>query len=61
MTVKVWANSADPDQTAPKEAVWSGSSLFAISLHHFDNGLFVWILGRLQQRFLVSQNLETLH
>ena len=25
-----WANSADPDQTAPREAVWSGSTLFAI-------------------------------
>ena len=26
------ANSADPDQTAPSEAVWSGSALFAIPL-----------------------------
>ena len=25
-----YANSADPDQTAPKGAVWSGSTLFAI-------------------------------
>ena len=25
-----WANSVDPDQTAPKDAVWSGSTLFAI-------------------------------
>ena len=25
-----YANSADPDQTASKEAVWSGSTLFAI-------------------------------
>ena len=25
-----WANSADPDQTAPKGAVRSGSTLFAI-------------------------------
>ena len=25
-----WANSADPDQTAPEGAVWSGSTLFAI-------------------------------
>ena len=24
-----WANSADPDQTAPRGAVWSGSALFA--------------------------------
>ena len=27
---QVWANSVDPDQTAPKGAVWSGSTLFAI-------------------------------
>ena len=26
----VWANSADPDQTAPRGAAWSGSTLFAI-------------------------------
>ena len=25
-----WENSADPDQTAPRRAVWSGSTLFAI-------------------------------
>ena len=25
-----WANSADPDQTAPRGAVWSGATLFAI-------------------------------
>ena len=27
-----YANSADPDQTAPQGAVWSGSTLFAIPL-----------------------------
>ena len=26
----VWANSADPDQTASRRAIWSGSTLFAI-------------------------------
>ena len=26
-----YANSADPDQTAPEGAVWSGSTLFAIT------------------------------
>ena len=26
----VWANSIDPDQTAPRGAVWSGSILFVI-------------------------------
>ena len=25
-----YANNADPDQTAPEGAVWSGSALFAI-------------------------------
>ena len=27
---QVWANSADPDQTAPWGAIWSGFALFAI-------------------------------
>ena len=27
-----YANSADPDQTVPEGAVWSGSVLFAIPL-----------------------------
>ena len=27
---EAWANSADPDQTIPRGAVWSGSTLFAI-------------------------------
>ena len=27
---QVWANSVDPDQTAHRGAVWSGSTLFAI-------------------------------
>ena len=27
-----YANSADPDQTAPSGAVWSGSALFAFPL-----------------------------
>ena len=28
-----YANSVDPDQTAPEAAVWSGSTLFAIPLN----------------------------
>ena len=32
-----YANSADPDQTAPEGAVWSGSTLFAISLNILRN------------------------
>ena len=31
----VWANSVDPDQTAPRGAVWSGSTLFASSVYIF--------------------------
>ena len=30
MVKKVWADSVDPDQTAPIGAVWSGFTLFAI-------------------------------
>ena len=33
----VFANSAEPDQTAPLGAVWSGSTLFAITLSIFRN------------------------
>ena len=60
-----WANSADPDQTAPRGAIWSGSSLFAIPFASFRRntlwfGFFVWISGRLQQSFLASENLGTL-
>ena len=71
---QVWANSADPDQTAPRGAVWSGTAvgavwsgtaLFAIPFPSFwwntlRFGLFVIILGRLQQSFLASENLGTL-
>ena len=32
-----YANSADLDQSAPKGAVWSGSTLFAISLIIISN------------------------
>ena len=31
----VWANSADSDQTAPRGAVWSESTLFAIASASF--------------------------
>ena len=30
--IYAYANSADPAQTAPEGAVWSGSTLFAIPL-----------------------------
>ena len=61
----VWANSADPDQTVPRGAVWSGSSLLAIPFtslwpNTLRFGHFVWILGRLQQSFVASGNLGTL-
>ena len=32
-TAPSYANSVDPDQTAPTGAVWSGSTLFAIPLN----------------------------
>ena len=31
MLRQIWANSVDPDQTAPVGAVWSESALFAIN------------------------------
>ena len=34
---QVVANSADPDQTAPRGAVWSGFTLFAILSASFGN------------------------
>ena len=34
----VYANSSDPDQTAPEGAVWSGSTLFAIALSILRDG-----------------------
>ena len=34
-----YANSVDPDQTAPGEAVWSGSTLFAIPICNFKKQL----------------------
>ena len=39
------ANSVDPDQTAPKGAVWSGSTLFAYSI--LSDHLVFEILGHL--------------
>ena len=58
-------NSADPDQTAPRGAVWSGSTLFAILSASF--GLItlwqihiVQILEWLQQIFWVSEYLGNL-
>ena len=32
-----YANRADPDQTAPEGAVWSGATLFAIPLNILSN------------------------
>ena len=69
---QVWANSVDPDQTAPTEvqsdhlaAVWSGSTLFAIQSAWFGR-ISLWkihtsqILGLLQHIFLVSEFLGVL-
>ena len=59
---QVWANSADPDQTAPREAVWSGSTLFAIPSASFGRITLrkchlVQLLGWLQQILWVSEYL----
>ena len=35
--IYAWANSADPDQTAHRGAVWSGSTLFAIPSAFFGS------------------------
>ena len=35
----IYAKSADPDQTAPEGAVWSGSTLFAIQLSSLKNNI----------------------
>ena len=32
-----WANSADPDQTAPRGAVWSGLHCLPFRLHRLDS------------------------
>ena len=62
---EVWANSADPDQTAPRGAVWSGSTLFAIPSTLFGlitlwQSHIVQILGWLQQTVWVSEYLGNL-
>ena len=59
---QAWANSADPDQTAPRGAVWLGSTLFAIPSASFGlNTLWlshiVQILEWLPQIFWVSEYL----
>ena len=59
-----YANSADPDQTAFKGAVWSGSTLFAISLSILGNnciknngshGMAVATAGDVQEMELNAQ------
>ena len=62
---QAWANSADPDQTAPRGAVWSGSTLFAIPSASFGlitlwYNYIVQILEWLQQFFWVSEYLGNL-
>ena len=62
---QVSANSADQDQTASEEAVWSGSTLFAIPSASFGcintmlHQTFLF-LGQLWQLFELSQILEFL-
>ena len=35
-----YANSADPDQTAPEGAVWSGSTLFAFAAKYVKKKVY---------------------
>ena len=46
-------NSVDPDQTAPSEAVWSGSVLFAYAI--LSTALVYEILGHLLYMILSNQ------
>ena len=60
-----WANSAEPYQTAPRGAVWSGPTLFAILSASFGHITLWWshivqILKWLQQIFWVSEYLGNL-
>ena len=53
----VWANSVDPDQTAPEGTVWSKSKCHSVSIiwtHYSMVSLTVQFLGWLQQFFRVS-------
>ena len=49
------ANSADPDQTAPEGAVWSGSALFAYAILSYT--LVYKILGHLPYTLLFVDHL----
>ena len=40
----IQSNSVDPDQTAPKGAVWSGSTLFAKQSDQGPHCLQKWLL-----------------
>ena len=60
-----WANSADLGQTAPRGAVWSGSTQFAIPSASFElitlwYSHIVQMLAWLQQIFWVSEYLGNL-
>ena len=58
------ANSADPDQTAPEGAVWSGSTLFAIPLNILGNncikkqnlGKKVWIMFEILGHYRIEHH-----
>ena len=41
MTTPTFANSADPDQMASEEAIWSGSTLFAIQFVNLNENI-IW-------------------
>ena len=58
---QVWANRADPDQTAPRGAVWSWSTLFAIPSASFGCitlGAW-WLSGRVLDSGARGRGFET--
>ena len=44
----IQANSVDPDQTAPKAAVWSGSTLFAKMTFKMTKQTTIVVIGSLR-------------
>ena len=52
-----YANSADPDQTAPEGAVWSGFTLFTFPQSSFRNNC---IKSKIQAKTVWSEVFKTL-
>ena len=57
----VYANSADPDQTAPKEAVWPGSTLLTILLSILKSSLIRVYIVNHSTKYFKKQSNQGLH